>query len=1164
MKNVDAIALIGFAYIFLLFLIAYFGDRGSLKAGKPYNSNFVYALSLAVYCSSWTFYGAVGTAAVDGLDYLAIYLGPCLVFLFGYPVVRRIILICKQNSITTISDFLSSRYGKSRKIAMLVTVIAVAGSLPYIALQLKAISSSYSILSNDGLGSHVEARGFISDNVALIVAAGLVLFTILFGTRHLDATEHHKGMILAIAFESIVKLVAILAVGYYAMYLLLDAGAHSGFGDFVDSQPLKEAFGGGNSTWTSFSTKLLLSMSAIILLPRQFQVAVVEARDHTQFKTAMWVMPVYLVLTSVIVIPIALSGMVLLPNSPEDMYVLSLPLTAGNNTLAVVAFIGGLSAATGMVVVAAISLSTMICNDLVMPLLIRRNGISFLKRDDLNNVILTIRRLAILGLMLGAYGYFKMIDSNQQLANIGLVSFAGIIQFLPATLFAIFWRRAHSEGVFLGLAGGFLLWAYTLVLPTILSQGSIDSVFADSVLHPQSLFGFSFDNSLTHGVVWSLGVNVLMIVVFSFRESQSVIEELQASRFFYAGASSRTSKSSGAATNVYEVSPDALHIVAERIIGAKSSRALFSQYEQRTGLDLSIETEADQGLIAAVQTAIAGVIGTASAQRVISDTLLGDEEFIGELTHLVDETSTALKFNRNLLQTTLQNITHGIAVVDDDLNLVVWNDNYLKMFNYPESMIYVGKPIRLVFEYSAERGDFAGKDAAVEIAKRIKYLQQRSKYTTVRETVSGVILKATGVPMPDGGFVTTYEDITESVNAAKLLREANEELETRVQERTLELEAITKELERNTRSKTHFLAAASHDLLQPINAARLFTHSISERSNDPSEVARLSKSIDQSLTTANELLRALLDISKLDAGGIEPEPKVLSVQEFLRGIESEMQASANDKQVSLTVDASPLFIFSDRQLLFSVMLNLVANALRYTPEGGRVALRAFRSELGRVKISVVDSGLGIAKEHLDHIFTEFYQVNDGKRRSSRGLGLGLSIVKRICSLLEVDFDVKSEVGKGSTFSITLPETKSLPSMTRSVDNKPPMMDMKLIGTRVLCLDNDDNVLAAMETLLEGWGCEVSCVVSYEEAKQQFDDNEYDVVLADYRLDGDATGLDFLEKCRGSSKPLQGVLITAEQDKTLKNKAADNDLLYMAKPIEPAALKSLMMYLVSNI
>ncbi len=1159
MTNVDTIALFGFAYIFVLFLIAYFGDRDSQQAGTPYNSNIVYALSLAVYCSSWTFYGAVGTAAVDGLDYLAIYLGPCLVFLFGYPLVRRIILVCKQNNITTISDFLSSRYGKSRRIAVLVTVIAVVGSLPYIALQLKAVSASYTVLSSAG-----EASATVSaDSVALIVAIGLVLFTILFGTRHLDATEHHKGMILAIAFESIVKLVAILAIGYYAVYLLLDSGTHANFKALMNSQPLQTAFGEGSSTWASFTTKLLLSMTAIILLPRQFQVAVVEARDHRQFKTAMWVMPVYMILTSVIVIPIVLSGIVLLPNAPEDMYVLSLPITAGNDTLAMLAFIGGLSAATGMVVVAAISLSTMVCNDIVMPLLIRRNGIGFLKRDDLNNLILLIRRFVIFGLMVGAYAYFKLIDSNQQLANIGLVSFAAIIQFLPATLFAFFWRGANSKGVFYGLAGGFSVWAYTLILPTLMDAENINALFSASILHPQALLGWDADNSLTHGVIWSLGVNLALTVFFSLRESQSVIEKIQASRFFFVGAPNGSPASREAGNGEYEVSPDALFIVAENIIGARSTRALFSQYQQRTGVDLSSETQADQALISSVQTAIAGVIGTASAQRVISDTLLGDQEFLGELTHLVDETSSVLRFNRNLLQTTLQNITHGIAVVDGELNLVIWNDTYLKMFDYPENMIYVGKPIREVFEYSAERGDFANKNADDEIAKRIRYLQRRSPYTTTRETVSGVILKATGEPMPDGGFVTTYEDITESVRAAKLLKEANEELENRVQERTTELQALTQELQRNTRSKTHFLAAASHDLLQPINAARLFAHSVSERANDPSEVARLAESIDQSLTTANDLLRALLDISKLDAGGIEPDPKTLSISNFLASIESEMQASAQDKGVVLSVRAEDLYVYTDRQLLFSVMLNLVANALRYTPEDGEVLLHSYLSDNGQVVIAVKDSGLGIEPDHLQHIFTEFYQVKDSKRRDSRGLGLGLSIVKRICALLDIKVDVQSVVGAGSTFTITMPKVEKPSAQQSQVRKAEPSILSKLSGAKILCLDNDDSVLAAMLIMLEGWGCEVQGVLNYQEARVLFKQRDYDIVLADYRLDGDETGLDFLAHCVSEVDEIRGILITAEQDKTLKGAATELGCLYLAKPIEPASLKSSLMHLMSN-
>lgn len=1150
MFNVESIALIGFAYIFILFLIAYFGDSDQYKPKVNYNSNLIYALSLAVYCSSWTFYGAVGTAAVDGLDYLAIYLGPCLVFVFGYPMMRRIILICKQNSITSVSDFISSRYGKDRRIGVLVTVIAVVGSLPYIALQLKAISSSYLVIIDQSI--ELSSTGsLISNNVALITGATLALFTILFGTRHLDATEHHKGMILAIAFESVVKLMAILAVGYYAIYLLMDSGAHKNFGQVIDSSPLTRT---SNSTWASFSTKLLLATSAIFLLPRQFQVAVVEARDHHQFKTAMWVMPVYLVLTSVIVLPIALTGLVLLPNNQADLYVLTLPLTAGNEPLALIAFIGGLSAATGMVIVAAISLSTMVCNDLVMPYLINQKRLNILNSDNLNGLILIIRRVAIVGLIAGAYGYFVLIDNNAQLANIGLVSFAAIVQLLPAVMCALYWRRANRKGVYWGLAGGFVVWAYTLMLPTILSDAAVAAFYGSSAwLHPQGLFGLKLDNSLTHGVFWSLSVNISVLLWFSLREQQNVLEKIQANRFFYVGDSASVAPETGA-HQAFVVSPDALRILAERIIGVRNTNALFNQYQQRSGVNLSTSNQVEGKLLSLVQTAIAGVIGSASAQRVVADTLIGDDEYFEEITAFVDETSSVLQFNRNLLQTTLQNITHGISVVDRDLNLVIWNDQYLKLFDYPDSLIYVGKPLRDVLKFNAERGDFGARKHQTEIAKRIKYLQRASSYSIVRRRSNGTTIKSTGEPMPGGGFVTTYEDISDSVRASELLRKANEELESRVQERTRELEILTKELERNTRSKTHFLAAASHDLLQPINAARLFTHSIAEHSQEPKSVERLAKNIDQSLVTANELLRALLDVSKLDSGGIQPEPTDFALRNLLDSLVSELRASAKEKQVSLHYHTPELVVHSDKQLLLSVLQNLVANALRYSEAGGDVFIRAELEGEHKVRITVEDKGIGIAEEHLDQIFNEFYQIKKGGKSETRGLGLGLSIVKRIAKLLSLDIKVESEAGVGSTFSVAVPL-----GLANNLDiaTKPPMAKIaseRLKGARILCLDNDESVLHAMRTLMQGWGCNVTSIATYKKAVEALDQQDFDVVLADYRLDYNETGLDFLsliDEC--------GVLITAEQDKTLKNRVADLGFQYLAKPIEPAALKSVLLY-----
>ena len=653
-------------------------------------------------------------------------------------------------------------------------------------------------------------------------------------------------------------------------------------------------------------------------------------------------------------------------------------------------------------------------------------------------------------------------------------------------------------------------------------------------------------------------VNVTLLVFFSFRENQNVLEKIQASRFFYVGDSpqSLTSKKQGEA---FIVHPDALRILTERIIGRRNTQALFSQFEQREGVNLSEVSQVDRQLLSLVQTAVAGVIGSTSAQKVISDTLLGGDEYLEEVTTFVDETSSVLQFNRNLLQTTLENITHGISVVDRDLNLVIWNDQYLTLFDYPENLIYVGKPLSEVLRFNAQRGDFGDKDHDLEVNKRIKYLEKATSYSTVRQRANGTTIKSTGEPMPGGGFVTTYEDISENVHASKMLRDANEQLESRVKERTKELEVLTKELERSTRDKTHLLAAASHDLLQPINAARLFTHSISERTEEPKAVMQLAENIDKSLTTANELLRALLDVSRLDSGGIQPELSDFSLDAFIRSLVDEMQPSAGDKNVILHYTAPDVMVCSDKKLLLPVLQNLVANGLRYSDSGGVVLVQAkLFEEPGLVEISVEDKGVGIEAEHLDQIFNEFYQIKAEGREEKHGLGLGLSIVKRISRLLDLGIKVESEVGRGSCFSIYIPFTDKQVVTPELVPSSIGNLTESLNGAQILCLDNDESVLEAMSTLLEGWGAIVTSVATYNRAVDALSEVDFDIVLADYRLDYAETGLDFLKVA-----DIKGALITAEQDKSLRSTAIDAGYQYLAKPIEPAALKAVLLFLLDN-
>ena len=1179
----------GLVYICLLFAIAYVADAQPKGFRSNQSSNLVYSLSIAVYCSSWTFYGAVGTAASAGFDYLAIYLGPCLVFIFGYPFIKHIIKICKASNITSVSDFIASRFGRSRSIAVLVTLIAFLGSIPYIALQLKAIAMSFSVLSSGQIDQIITHDSILKDP-GLYVTIVLAIFTILFGTRNLDATEHHQGLITAIAFESIVKLIAILAVGYYCVFLLLNSLSVENAGFLqgsITQQSMSRLLSDGSSTWVSFLTKTVLSISAIVLLPRQFHVAIVEADNHKQFKTATWIMPIYFILTSIVVVPIAITGILLMPGEQEDLYVLSLPLVNGNESLALIAFIGGFSAATGMVIVASISLSTMISNDLVMPALLRWKGIEILQRKDLSRLILIIRRVAIVMLLLTSYGFYSILDLNQRLANMGLLAFAAIIQLLPAVIAALYWKRAHTKGVFWGLICGFFLWVYCLFIPTILSPEELIMFFdKDSWLHPQALFGFTLSDSLTHGVFWSLFVNTGIMVFLSLRNEQNVVEQVQAN--FFTNPVSMKGLDSGeldvldtqqsiVGIDSDDMTADQLKVamklseyprvpvtfqsvrqVAEKIIGVANTDALIHQFSNRHKVNTANDMVVDTRLLSQVHTAMAGVIGNASAQKVMSDGLLGGETFLGQASVLVDQTSDVLKFNRNLMQTTLENISQGISVIDQDLNLVIWNNRYLELFEYPKNLVFSGMPVQELLEFNANRGEFQNEDPKAAVKKRIQRLMKREPYEHISTRNNGRVLKLMGEPMQGGGYVTTYQDITDTVLSAQMLREANEELENRVKERTKELEVLTEELQNATRSKTHFLAAASHDLLQPINAARLFSHSIKQRKEDKDQVEKLAGNVEQSLNNANSLLTALLDVSKLDAGGIQSEYSYFKIQDLIEDVKLEFIERAKIKGVELIVIPSSCVINSDRRLLFSVLQNFVSNAVRYTNEGDKILIGVRRRSANQsVELQVLDSGVGIEAEKINKITEEFYRIVPGdKGNNPQGLGLGLSIARRISKLLALALRFESEFGKGSLFSILIPSAKVSMLPMEEEGMALSQVQASLNSMTVLCVDNDPVVLESLVNVLEDWGCDVLAASDYDEA-EEFLSEDVDVVLADYHLNDDRTGADFLLKRVSKYPEIKSVLITAAHDKEIAEEMQDAGSGYLRKPVDVEKLKQFL-------
>jgi len=598
---------VALAYIGILFAIAYYGDHCADRGHSIIANPYIYSLSLGVYATAWTFYGSVGRAAGDGVGFLPIYIGPTLMMALWWLVMRKIIRISKANRITSLADFISSRYGKSALLAGLVTVIAVVGVLPYIALQLKAVSNSYTILAqypHVEVASQREAVPFETDT-AFWMALLLATFTILFGTRHLDASERHEGLVAAVAFESIVKLVAFVAVGIFVTY-----GLYDGFGDIFQRAsahprlaPLVAPLGGVAGSYASWTWLTVLSMLAIMFLPRQFQIAVIENVNENHLGKAIWLFPLYMLAMNLFVVPVAFGGVMHFSGSiiDPDTFVLTIPMAEHRRGLALLVFIGGLSAATGMVIVETIALSTMVCNDLVMPVLLRMRSMRLAERQDLTGLLLAIRRGAIVAVVLLGYLYFRLAGEAYALVAIGLISFAAVAQFAPAVLGGIYWKAATRAGALAGLSAGFVVWLYTLLLPSFAKSGWLPIGFLEhgpfgiALLKPYALFGLDGLNDITHAMLWSLVANVGSYAAVSLLTRQSVAEQAQATRFVDVfkregeGLDHRLWKG--------EASLPELKALLARFLGPERADAVLLEYAQRRGYSTAAAMPADAALV---------------------------------------------------------------------------------------------------------------------------------------------------------------------------------------------------------------------------------------------------------------------------------------------------------------------------------------------------------------------------------------------------------------------------------------------------------------------------------------------------------------------------------------------------------------------------------------
>jgi PAS domain S-box-containing protein len=966
------------SYLVLLFSVAYFAERKELQGRSLVSNPYIYSLSLAVYCTSWTFYGSVGKAANAGLSFLTIYIGPTLMAALWWVVLRKIVHISKENRITTISDFISSRYGKSLGLSVLVTLVAVIGITPYLGLQLKAIMTSFSLLSGRPEGSHITG---------LFISLLLGVFAVIFGARRLDASERHGGLVFAVAFESAIKLVAFLLVGIFVTYGLFD-----GFGDIFGNiaassyAPLMRIGSDSPVSFMEWTSLTFLSMMAILFLPRQFHVAVVENSSVDHIKKAMWLFPLYLFLINIFVLPIAYGGLLLGESqSAADYFVLSIPMHYGKPLLALIVFIGGFSAATAMIIVESVALSTMVMNSFVMPTLWDLSGIT-----NFHTVVLNIKRLVILGCVFLGYTFAVYIGDYYSLVDIGLKSFEAVTIFAPSILLGLYWKGGNKKGAIAGIIAGFGVWLYTLLIPALMRAGVIqrgdfmEALFNSTLLNPTALFGLEGLDRWSHSLFWGMFLNVLFYVGVSIFTRQSDAETHQAIVFVDSFSPLQFSPSHQPA-NISEIED-----ILGQYIGPSEARDAVDGFFRKNGLDR--QSVSGDGLVKLRQEAeriLSGALGPSISTLVFQDKMVLTHDEAVRVSNSIQQISRSLRLSRQELaeanrqlamlkefsENIIESLPLGVATLDASLRVTYWNSG-MEMIT------------------GVEKSDALEEDASLLLT----CLEPRLFTPAVREgeitcsrnfdpqiVLKGYVSRLTGVQK---GYVLVLEDITEK-------------------------KKIEEELFRATKhaSVGRLAAGVAHEIGNPLASISSLVQELQTE-----DVSSFTK---ESLTTINQHVHRIARIVRNlgDFARLYPRQKTpTNLRDILENTLNLVRYDKNFKKIGIRTDVQdtpPLKIDPDQ--IQQVFLNLILNARDAMPDGGSLDISVKRDD-GNVLMLFADTGLGIDPEVRDKVFDPFFSTKGPTKGTGLGLSICYSIIKDHGGTIEID----SEKGKGTRFTIKIP------------------------------------------------------------------------------------------------------------------------------------------------
>ena len=976
-------------YLVFLFVVASAGEafagrlRGRLRT-------VTYVLAASVYCTAWTFYGSVGLAANRGLEFLTIYLGPACVAVLWPLVLRKLVRVSKEQRITSISDFISSRYGKSAPLGTLVAVLVVCGMIPYIALQLKAVSASFKMI----LGQESVLEVF---DPTLLVAVTLAVFGILFGARNLDFTKRQTGLMTAVAVESVVKLLAFLVVGVYVTWGLF-GGFGALFGHIAANPEWSRLLTLGappSASYARWTAMLVVSMTAVMFLPRQFHVLVVQNPRVRDVNAVSWSFPLYLLLINLFVLPIAFAGLLVFPGAgaDADSFILRLPLWFDSPLISVVVFLGGFSAATAMIVVDSLALSKMITNDVILPMLLRRR-----KMEDIYWIVLFYTRLAMVGVVALGFAWARMEHGQLLLVEMGLLSFIAVAQCAPAILLGIYWRRGNRKGAYAGISAGFLLWFYTLIVPALVKEGVFgasvldDGPFGWSLLRPTALLGLTGLDTLSHGVFWSLFWNVALFVLVSLGSEQDADDRSQAAAFVGAPVEDKGAPGAPAILSAPEIERLVHHYV-----GDEGAEAIVKElFGDKAPSELSVPELLE--LRIRFERLLAAPLGAAAARMIVEDHFTISKEEAQQLVASFQQmqqslrvTEEEVKRGERLLASVVESVEDCIFTADMEGRMVTMNP--------------AGR--RLLGHAGWEVPRLRYQDL---LAPR----EGRSEAEAIRAAVEGGrgwSGQVTGQTR-DGRLFPAHLAMTCIVDArgqrmgtVGVLRDLTEQVET--QRRMIQREKLA--------SLGEMAAGVAHEIRNPLGGIKMATTLLSSPDVDGSPLSQeMARSILSGIAEIEGIINNLLDFTRdtrLERGEYElvrildPVVESAAVQGRARGI------AVGYGRVDRDVVA-----FADGQKLRQVFTNVLKNALEAVDpkkSGGRVEVNLCAAG-DRATVEVVDNGVGISAEDRDRIFLPFFTTKPS------GTGLGMSIVKKIVDLHGGDVVVDSVPGSGTRVQISLP------------------------------------------------------------------------------------------------------------------------------------------------